>query len=170
MPLTGGSRSTCHLRRGIDWSSIEAQRDVLVEGGQRFFGADDRHGVRASTRGTRRVHAGAEEARRRRREEFFGAGELDASFPRGRRPVFQTDLLRRTLGERDAAVTRLVQRGTPRRSGVRVVVASTDVHELAVSCCAPRWARQGAEVIDFGISRDPEDIARGGHRDRGPGA
>ena len=94
-------------------------------------------------------------------EEFFGAGELDSSFPRGRRPVFQTDLLRRTLGERDAAVTQLVQSGyTEALKGVRIVVASTDVHELAVLLLCSALGAAGAEVIDFGISRDPEDIAK----------
>jgi methylmalonyl-CoA mutase cobalamin-binding domain/chain len=96
-----------------------------------------------------------------RAEEFFGAGELDPSYPRGRRPVFQTDLLRRTLGERDAVVTGLSQSGrTETLKGLRIVVASTDVHELAVLLLCSALGAAGAEVVDFGISRDPEDIAK----------
>ena len=151
------------IEKSMDWSSLEAQRDVLVEGGRRFFLALMTGMASGGVNTADPVEfmlvlkkLGAVKA-----EEFFGAGELDSSFPRGRRPVFQTDLLRRTLGERDAAVTRLVQSGyTEALKGVRVVVASTDVHELAVLLLCSALGAAGAEVIDFGISRDPEDIAK----------
>jgi methylmalonyl-CoA mutase cobalamin-binding domain/chain len=151
------------IEKSIDWSSLEAQRDVLVEGGQRFFRALMTGMASGGVNTGDPVEfmlvlkkLGAVKA-----EEFFGAGELDSSFPRGRRPVFQTDLLRRTLGERDAAVTQLVQSGYAEAlKGVRIVVASTDVHELAVLLLRSALGAAGAEVIDFGISRDPEDIAK----------
>jgi methylmalonyl-CoA mutase cobalamin-binding domain/chain len=151
------------IEKSIDWSSLEAQRDVLVEGGRRFFRALMTGMASGGVNTGDPVEfmlvlkkLGAVKA-----EEFFGAGELDSSFPRGRRPVFQTDLLRRTLGERDAAVTQLVQSGyTEALKGVRIVVASTDVHELAVLLLCSALGAAGAEVIDFGISRDPEDIAK----------
>ena len=151
------------IEKSMDWSSFETQRDVLVEGGRRFFRALMTGMAAGGVNTADPVEfmlvlkkLGAVKA-----EEFFGAGELDSSFPRGRRPVFQTDLLGRTLGERDAAVTELVQRGYAEAlKGVRIVVASTDVHELAVLLLCSALGAAGAEVIDFGISRDPEDIAK----------
>ena len=151
------------IEKSMDWSSLEAQRDVLVDGGRRFFRAlmTGMASGGVSTADPLEFMLVLKKLGAVKAEEFFGAGELDSSFPRGRRPVFQTDLLRRTLGERDAAVTRLVQSGyTEALKGVRVVVASTDVHELAVLLLCSALGAAGAEVIDFGISRDPEDIAK----------
>ena len=151
------------IEKSMDWSSLETQRDVLVEGGRRFFRAL-MTGMAAggvSTADPVEFMLVLKKLGAVKAEEFFGAGELDSSFPRSRRPVFQTDLLRRTLGERDAAVTQLVQSGyTEALKGVRIVVASTDVHELAVLLLCSALGAAGAEVIDFGISRDPEDIAK----------
>jgi len=151
------------IEKSMDWSSLEAQRDVLVGGGRRFFRAlmTGMASGGVSTSDPVEFMLVLKKLGAVKAEEFFGAGELDASFPRGRRPVFQTDLLRRTLGERDAAVTQLVQNGyTEALKGVRIVVASTDVHELAVLLLCSALGAAGAEVIDFGISRDPEDIAK----------
>ena len=151
------------VEKSMDWPSLEAQRDVLVEGGRRFFRAlmtgVSSGGV--NTRDPVELMLVLKKLGAVRAEEFFGAGELDSSFPRGRRPVFQTDLLRRTLGERDAVIAELTRSGrTDTLKGMRIVVASTDVHELAVLMLSSALGAAGAEVVDFGISRDPEDIAK----------
>ena len=151
------------VQRIIDWKHVEAQRDILVEGGQRFYeslmsgmakgGIDARDPVEFML-GLKKLGAV-------RAEEYFGAGEIDSFYPRGRRPVFQTDLLRSTLAEKDAVVEQLqASNGTQALKGMRIVVASTDVHELAVLLLCTALGEAGADVIDFGISRDPEDIAK----------
>ena len=43
---------------------------------------------------------------------------------------------------------------------MKVLVTSTDVHEFAEFLLASSLAAVGAEVIDFGINRDPEDIVK----------
>jgi methylmalonyl-CoA mutase cobalamin-binding subunit len=145
------------------WARIEAIAATLVEGAKRFFanlltglkrgGVDVRDPVQflltLKTLGAVRA------------EELFGAGEPDSAFPRGRRPVMQTDLLHKTLEERDAAVGRIRELGRDSAlAGQRIIVASTDVHELAVMLLRSALAAAGGEIIDFGISRDPEDIAK----------
>ena len=151
------------VEKTMDWPSLEAQRDVLVEGGRRFFQAL-MTGMAAggvNTQDPVEFMLVLKKLGAVRAEEFFGAGELDSFYPRGRHPVFQTDLLRRTLGERDAVVSELSQSGrTEALKGLRIVVASTDVHELAVLLLCSALGAAGAEVVDFGISRDPEDIAK----------
>jgi len=149
--------------RMTDWAFIEAQRDVLVAGGTRFFESlmtgMARGGI--DTRDPVEFMLVLKKLGAVRAEEYFGAGELDSFYPRGRKPVFQTDLLRRTLGERDAVVEKLRGGGrTEALKGMRIVVASTDVHELAVLLLCTALSAAGADVVDFGISRDPEDIAK----------
>jgi methylmalonyl-CoA mutase cobalamin-binding domain/chain len=151
------------VEKSMDWSSLEARRDVLVEGGRRFFQAvmTGMSSGGVNTNDPVEFMLALKKLGAVRAEEFFGAGELDPSYPRGRRPVFQTDLLRRTLGERDAVVAGLSQSGRAEvLKGMRIVVASTDVHELAVLLLCSALGAAGAEVVDFGISRDPEDIAK----------
>jgi methylmalonyl-CoA mutase cobalamin-binding domain/chain len=147
----------------IDWNLIEAKRDLLVEGGTRFFNAliagMKRGGIK--TDDPLEFLFALKKLGAVRAEEFFGAGEADSFFPRGRRPVFQTDLLRRTLAERNAVVDRLTaDNRTSVLAGIRIVVASTDVHELAVLLLCSALGAAGADVVDLGISRDPEDIAK----------
>lgn len=151
------------VERLTDWAYVEAQRDVLVAGGQRFFQSLmtglSRGGV--NTKDPLELMLALKKLGAVRAEEYFGAGELDSFYPRGRRPVFQTDLLRRTLVERDAVVGHLEENDhTEALKGIRIVVASTDVHELAVLLLSTALGAAGAEVIDFGISRDPEDIVK----------
>jgi len=151
------------IEKTTDWASLEALRDVLVEGGGRFFQAlmTGMASGGVNTQDPVEFMLVLKTLGAVRAEEFFGAGDLDSFYPRGRRPVFQTDLLRRTLGERDAVVSELSQSGrTETLKGLRIVVASTDVHELAVLLLCSALGAAGAEVVDFGISRDPEDIAK----------
>jgi methylmalonyl-CoA mutase cobalamin-binding domain/chain len=44
--------------------------------------------------------------------------------------------------------------------GMKVLVTSTDVHEFAEFLLASTLSAVGAQVIDFGINRDPEDIVK----------
>jgi methylmalonyl-CoA mutase cobalamin-binding subunit len=94
-----------------------------------------------------------------RSEELFGAGAANQDLPRGREPVLQTDLLRNTLAQRDSIVHSLRETAT-RLSGQRVVVASTDVHEMASFILESTLVEAGAQVTNCGISCDPEDIVK----------
>ncbi|HYJ21387.1 MAG TPA: cobalamin-dependent protein, partial [Solirubrobacterales bacterium] len=94
-------------------------------------------------------------------EELFGAGEPDEEFPRGRRPILQTDLVKNTMVERERLLAELAGRGQEEAvRGMKVLVTSTDVHEFAEFLLASALGAVGAAVIDFGINRDPEDIVK----------
>jgi methylmalonyl-CoA mutase cobalamin-binding subunit len=144
----------------IDWPQIEAARDRLVQGGRRFFDAAigtmresgiDVHDPAAVLVVIKRLGAA-------RCEELFGAGVPDEAYPRGRRPVLETDLVRQTMAERARLLDFLHGVGGAQLRGIKVVLASTDVHEFAKFLLDAALAEAGARVIDAGVNRDPEDI------------
>jgi methylmalonyl-CoA mutase cobalamin-binding domain/chain len=147
----------------IDWGKIEAMRDQLVRGGKAFFdsviqglsGAGiDVHDPAQLLLVTKRLGS-------TRCEELFGAGQADPEFPRGRRPVLETDLVKNTMEERERLLAELSRRGEEEAiRGMKVLVTSTDVHEFAEFLLTSSLAAAGTEVIDFGINRDPEDIVK----------
>ena len=144
----------------IDWSLIEAKRDALVEGGRRFFDAAiatmrssgiDVEDPAAVLVVIKRLGASA-------CEELFGAGAQDDAYPRGRRPVLETDLVHQTMAERGRLLDLLRSSASTGLGGLRLVLASTDVHEFAKFLLDAALAEAGGRVIDAGVNRDPEDI------------
>jgi methylmalonyl-CoA mutase cobalamin-binding domain/chain len=147
----------------IDWAQIETMRDQLVRGGRAFFDAAikglDAAGI--DVRDPAQLLLVLKRLGSTRCEELFGAGEPDPEFPRGRRPVLETDLVRGTMEERERLLVELQGRREEEAiRGMKVLVTSTDVHEFAEFLLASTLAAVGAEVIDFGINRDPEDIVK----------
>lgn len=147
----------------VDWAKIEAMRDELVRGGKAFFDAaiNGLAGAGIDTRDPAQLLLVLKRLGSTRCEELFGAGELDAELPRGRRPVLETDLVRSTMEERERLLVELQGRREEEAiRGMKVLVTSTDVHEFAEFLLASTLAAVGVEVIDFGINRDPEDIVK----------
>lgn len=147
----------------VDWAKIEAMRDELVRGGNAFREAAiaGLSSAGIDVRDPGRLLLVLKRLGSARCEELFGAGEPDPEFPRGRRPVLQTDLVRSTMEERERLLAELQQRGEEEAiRGMKVLVTSTDVHEFAEFLLTSSLAAAGAEVIDFGINRDPEDIVK----------
>ena len=144
---------------GIDWRQIEARRDELVVGGRRFFNAAltsmRESGIDIADPAAVLVvikRLGASKC-----EELFGAGVRDDAYPRGRRPVMETDLVHQTMSERARLLDYLVTQKAD-LGGKRLVLASTDVHEFAKFLLDAALDKAGARVIDAGVNRDPEDI------------
>jgi methylmalonyl-CoA mutase cobalamin-binding subunit len=144
----------------VDWTLIEARRDVLVSGGRRFFDA----AIAAMTSSGIDVTDPAQVLLVVKRlgapacEELFGAGVRDDAYPRGRRPVMETDLVHQTMAERGRLLEFVQGSGRTRLGGLRLVLASTDVHEFAKFLLDAALTEAGARVIDAGVNRDPEDI------------
>ncbi len=147
----------------IDWGKIEAMRDELVRGGRAFYEAAikglDAAGI--DVRDPAQLLLVLKRLGSTRCEELFGAGDPDPEFPRGRRPVLETDLVRSTMEERDRLLVELRGRREEEAiRGMKVLVTSTDVHEFAEFLLSSTLTAVGSEVIDFGINRDPEDIVK----------
>jgi methylmalonyl-CoA mutase cobalamin-binding domain/chain len=147
----------------IDWAKIEVMRDELVRGGRAFFDATI-HGLSSAgidVRDPAQMLLVLKRLGSTRLEELFGAGQPDPEFPRGRRPVLETDLVKSTMEERERLLAELQGRGEEEAiRGMKVLVTSTDVHEFAEFLLTSTLAAVGTEVIDFGINRDPEDIVK----------
>lgn len=147
----------------IDWAKIEAMRDRLVAGGRRFYEAviGGLGGAGIDVRDPAQMLLVLKRLGSTRCEELFGAGESDPEFPRGRRPVLETDLVKSTMEERERLLAELRGRHEEEAiRGMKVLVTSTDVHEFAPFLLTSTLAAVGTEVIDFGINRDPEDIVK----------
>jgi methylmalonyl-CoA mutase cobalamin-binding domain/chain len=147
----------------VDWVQIEAMRDQLVRGGKAFFEAaiGGLAGAGIDARDPAQLLLVLKRLGSTRCEELFGAGEADPEFPRGRRPVLETDLVRKTMEERERLLVELRGRSEEEAiRGMKVLVASTDVHEFSEFLLASTLAAVGTEVIDFGVNRDPEDIVK----------
>src|SRR4051794_10101616 len=147
----------------IDWAKIEAMRDRLVLGGRRFYEAVI-HGLSSAgidVRDPAQMLLVLKRLGSERCEELFGAGDPEPEFPRGRRPVLETDLVKSTMEERERILAELHGRHEEEAiRGMKVLVTSTDVHEFAPFLLASTLSAVGTEVIDFGINRDPEDIVK----------
>jgi methylmalonyl-CoA mutase cobalamin-binding subunit len=147
----------------INWAEIEALRDRLVTGGRTFFDAAMRALADAhiDLRDPARVLVVLKRLGATRCEQLFGAGTPDEEYPRGRRPVLQTDLVRTTMEERERLLAQLRDRAPIEAlRGIKVLVTSTDVHEFAEFLLVSALEAVGSHVIDFGINRDPEDIVK----------
>jgi methylmalonyl-CoA mutase cobalamin-binding domain/chain len=147
----------------VDWARIEAIRDQLVHGGRAFFESTIQGlaGAGIDVRDPAQMLLVLKRLGSTRCEELFGAGRPDPEFPRGRRPVLETDLVKSTMEERERLLAELRSRGEEEAvRGMKVLVTSTDVHEFAEFLLTSTLAAAGTEVIDFGINRDPEDIVK----------
>jgi methylmalonyl-CoA mutase cobalamin-binding domain/chain len=147
----------------VDWGKIEAMRDELVRGGKAFFDAaiTGLSSAGIDVRDPGQLLLVLKRLGSERCEELFGAGQPDPEFPRGRRPILETDLVKSTMEERERLLAELNRRGEREAiRGMKVLVTSTDVHEFAEFLLTSSLAAAGTEVIDFGINRDPEDIVK----------
>jgi len=147
----------------VDWGKIEAMRDELVRGGRAFFEAAiaGLSSAGIDVRDPAQLLLVVKRLGSARCEELFGAGIPDPEYPRGRRPVLETDLVRSTMQERERLLAELRNRSEEEGiRGLKVLVTSTDVHEFAEFLLSSTLSAVGAEVIDFGINRDPEDIVK----------
>jgi methylmalonyl-CoA mutase cobalamin-binding subunit len=94
-------------------------------------------------------------------EEMFGAGKIDENAPRGRQPVVSTDIYALTQGYINK-YSHLFDKPASRRilKGRRILIASTDVHEHAITIMHELLSRAGAEIINLGAETDPDRIVR----------
>lgn len=155
------AEKSAELETMLDFSSIEEMRDALVSGGTRFFqntlegladmGIDVRDPVQVLL-GIRRLGAA-------QLERLFHPGPRDDRLLNGIVPLSRTEFTRRAEelveGELEAA------RAIPGASAVRgkaFIVASGDTHAYGVYVVARVLRALGAEVIEAGVDRDPEDL------------
>jgi len=144
----------------LDLTQAEAIRDRLIESGRGVF-ERALSGLQAQGVDIQNPlemlfvlkKIGAE-----RFERKYGAGVLDSAWPRGRKPTQLTDIFARTY-QMSQAITRNLPRAM-RKDKVRVVIASTDVHEHALFIIQRALDAIGILPIVAGPEKNPTEIVR----------
>jgi methylmalonyl-CoA mutase cobalamin-binding subunit len=88
----------------------------------------------------------------------FGAGTLDASWPRGRKPVHLTDMFAKTYAASEAIVKNLPRPTEPR--ALKVALGATDVHEHALFIIERALQAMGYSPVMLGSELNPVDVVR----------
>lgn len=143
----------------MDWSKIEAERDILVACGRVFFervmnGLDDL-GVDVNHPGE--VFASLKAIGAEQLEVNFGVGKKEKAAMRGREPVMPTDIIK-TLQEKQKKV--FASSGIIEREleGMKVLVASTDIHEYGKEMIKSLLNVAGANVFDLSTYVTTQEI------------
>jgi methylmalonyl-CoA mutase cobalamin-binding subunit len=152
------------LETMIDPEESDRIADLMIEGGKRFkanvlegFAAD---GI--DTTDPFRMFLAIKRMGAKRMEERFGAGAIEPELPRGRRPLVAGSLLEEIqhMSVKHMARVTPASRTKLAAAGVRVLTATTDVHEHAKLLIDNMFKDLGVTVVDGGVSVDPIDIVR----------
>ena len=97
----------------------------------------------------------------KRLEEYFGAGVLDGDAPRGRKPVVAASLLEEigTMAQGELAVVDAARRDALAKLRLRVLVATTDVHEHGKLLVEQVFKELSVTTLDGGVAADADDLA-----------
>ena len=91
-------------------------------------------------------------------EQEYGAGALDASWPRGRKPVELTDMFARTYGLSQTVIEDLPR--VARKETARVVLCAADGHEHALFIVERALHHMGCSAVMAGSELNPAEIVR----------
>ena len=141
----------------LDPAPVEALAEAIVTGG-RAFAAATLKGLAERGVDTTDAFQMLLALRRigpRALEAAFGAGRPDASAPGGRVPVAPATILTEIAEMADHALGH----APARLPGLRVMVATSDVHEHGKMLIEELLRRIGAEPLDGGVSTDPAILA-----------
>jgi methylmalonyl-CoA mutase cobalamin-binding subunit len=92
-------------------------------------------------------------------EEMFGAGEVDTSYLRGRKPIFMTDIFEESttcFNHHRQMISEHVKNRT--LEGRRFLIASTDVHEHAILILNQILTEVGAKMTYLGAEKNPDKV------------
>jgi len=92
-------------------------------------------------------------------EEMFGAGKVDEFYIRGRKPIIPTDIFemsRRCIDNHRKIF--LEPRAKNIFQGLRILIASTDVHEHAILVINQLLSEAGVEMIYLGAEKNPDEV------------
>ncbi len=143
----------------INWTQIEADKNILVTCGRIFFervlnGLDDL-GVDINHPGE--ILGALKAIGPEQLEENFGVGREDKYAMRHRVPVRPTDIVS-TINEKQAIISSKINNIEESLAGYNVIVGSTDVHEFGKEIVKNVLLKAGATVFDLGASVPVSEI------------
>ena len=146
-----------------DTTEADAAAERIVEGGRRFARAvlDGLGEGGIDTDNPVELMLAIRRVGPKRLEELFGPGEPAPGRLRGRRPVETSTSIEEMeeSGEGKVAALDPALRDSIRFAGLRGCVATTDVHEYGKILVETILGRLDVEVVDGGVSIDPNDLA-----------
>ncbi|MEZ5926366.1 MAG: hypothetical protein R3D57_18505 [Hyphomicrobiaceae bacterium] len=155
---------TLGLDTMIDPEEADRVADLIIEGGKRFKenALKGLAGDGVDIADPFRMFLAIRRMGAKKVEERFGAGAVEPELPRGRRPVVAGSLMEEIhhMSVKHMAKVTLASKETLAHAGVRVLTATTDVHEHAKLLLDTMFKDLGCIVVDGGVSVDPIDIAR----------
>lgn len=146
----------------LDDAPVDALTDRLLAGAERFRAAVwaglaeagvDTGCVFEVLLALRRIGA-------RRLEAAFGAGPADPAAPGGRVPVVAGTILHEIAEMAGAALATAAPAARQAVAGMRLLVATSDVHEHGKMLIDDIARRLAIEPLDGGVSATPQDLAR----------
>ena len=147
----------------IDTAMADKLADRIVEGAERFkasvlqglseAGIDIEDPIELLL-SLRRIGA-------KRLEQLFGPGTPDAKSPNGRQPVEASPVLEEISERANLALSHLTdaKRKELSQSNLRVVTATTDVHEYGKRLLEEMFLELGIDTVDGDVSTDPDKLA-----------
>jgi methylmalonyl-CoA mutase cobalamin-binding domain/chain len=143
----------------IDWSKVEAERDILLACGRVFFervmsGLED---LGVDTQHPGEVFAALKAIGAEQLERNFGVGKKEKTAIRGREPVKPTDIIK-TLQTKQQKVFAGVGNVERELEGTKVVIGSTDIHDYGKEMLKSICNTAGAHVFDLGTYVTAEEI------------
>ena len=152
-----------------DMRPAEAEASMIVEGGQKFFENTLRGFTQSGVDITDpfQMLLALRRLGGKRLEELYGAGKIDPSAWRGRRALVQSSLIEKA----DAAVqSHLCHVGETERTrlskaGLKIMVASTDVHEHGKLLVERMFEELSVVTVDGGVSINPDLLAESAFRE-----
>ena len=143
----------------IDWSKVEAERDILLACGRVFFervmsGLED---LGVDTQHPGEVFAALKAIGAEQLERNFGVGKKEKTAIRGREPVKPTDIIK-TLQTKHQKVFAGVGNVERELEGTKVVIGSTDIHDYGKEMLKSICNTAGAHVFDLGTYVTAEEI------------
>lgn len=148
----------------LDPEDSDRLADLIIEGGRRFkeslLKGFEEDGIDISD--PFHMFLAMKRLGGKKLEERFGAGATDAELPRGRRPVVAGSLLEeiKHMSIKHMAKVTPDARARIATAGIRVLTATTDVHEHGKLLIDNMFRDLGVTVVDGGVSVDAVDIAR----------
>ncbi|MCQ1530686.1 cobalamin-dependent protein [Lutispora saccharofermentans] len=143
----------------IDWSRIEAERDILLACGRVFFervmnGLEDL-GVDIKHPGE--VFAALKAIGAEQLEVNFGVGKKEKAAMRGREPVKPTDIVK-TLQDKQRKVFASIGHIDRELESMKVLVGTTDIHDYGKEMIKSMLNVAGADVFDLGTYVTAQEI------------
>jgi len=146
----------------VDFSPVDAFAETVCEHGRRVFrnALDGLADMGVDTEDPLRLLYVLKCLGAARFERLFGTGEPDKARPHGRRAVIPTDIFELSL-KVIAEHREIFQLPANKEkvAGLRLLLASSDVHEHAIHALGQLLSEAGAGVINLGPEQNPQQIA-----------